>query len=69
LPEVMRITDLEPGAAGNNLREAVHLARRALTSRPIIGRWRGVYVNVLGSEGAARVRAAYRDAKYERLAD
>jgi FAD/FMN-containing dehydrogenase len=29
----------------------------------------GVYVNFLGNEGGARVRAAYSDAKYERLAN
>jgi FAD/FMN-containing dehydrogenase len=28
----------------------------------------GVYVNFLGNEGEARVRAAYGDAKYDRLA-
>jgi Berberine and berberine like len=28
----------------------------------------GVYVNFLGNEGDARIRAAYGDAKYERLA-
>jgi FAD/FMN-containing dehydrogenase len=28
----------------------------------------GVYVNFLGDEGDARIRAAYGDAKYERLA-
>jgi FAD/FMN-containing dehydrogenase len=28
----------------------------------------GVYVNFLGEEGDARIRAAYGDAKYERLA-
>jgi FAD/FMN-containing dehydrogenase len=27
----------------------------------------GVYVNFLGNEGDARIRAAYGDAKYERL--
>jgi hypothetical protein len=67
--------DREAAAAANNLRQAVFVARRALDSCGVDGAARLVlhgdvlaaYVNFMGDEGDARVRATYEPATFARL--